>query len=148
MTRTATGAFAFGLLVLISACSDRPSAEETLIEVCRPDNVVSSDLGVAELRVPHDQLVARVHFTEITGEYGVSIHLSEEYAREMAQITRENLNQPLVLSLDDEVVAEPVVQTPILDGRILISGNYTRSQASEIVARLSGPCPPPKPETD
>ncbi|MEM1150048.1 MAG: hypothetical protein AAGI03_05765 [Pseudomonadota bacterium] len=125
----------------IAACADRPEMEAGLTEVCRPIGVEPAELTIGELTVPRDQLVAQLQHSPITGAYGVSISLSEQYARSIARATRENLGQTLAVRLDDEVVAEPVVNTPILDGRVLITGNYTRTAASDIVARLSGPCP-------
>lgn len=131
-----------GLLTGIAGCSPRPSSQEELIEICRPEGVPAARLRIGDLEVPHDQMVARLYHVELTGEYGISIRLAEEYAYQLTQITRENLNAQLPLALDEDVIAEPVVRTPILDGRILIAGNFTRLEASDIVARLSAPCPP------
>ncbi|MEM9738779.1 MAG: hypothetical protein AAF829_02850 [Pseudomonadota bacterium] len=125
-----------------AACTENVVTRDTVIEICRPANVEPALLGIGSLPVPRDQLVARVQHTSITEEYGVSIRLSEQYSEAVAQLTREKLGQPLAISLDETVIAEPLVVTPILDGRILITGNYTRSAASDIVAQLSGPCPP------
>lgn len=142
MTRkTAVFCIVAGCCLALSACAERAQAGASLSEVCRPESVAPAQLGIGTLVVPRDQIVARLQHLPITGEYGVSIRLSEAYAGAVAQMTREALGQPLALRLDDELIAEPVVNTPILDGRVLISGNYTRTAASEIVARLSGPCP-------
>ncbi|MCI4645763.1 MAG: hypothetical protein MRY64_13370 [Hyphomonadaceae bacterium] len=130
------------LLVGLAACSPRPSSQEQLIEVCRPEGVAGATLKIGPLEVPHDKMVARLHHVELTGEYGISIRLAEEYAYQLVQLTRESLNTNLVLALDEDVIAEPMIRSPILDGRILIAGNFTRLEASEIVARLSVPCPP------
>ncbi len=128
-------------LSALSACVDRSGDTPNLSAVCRPDGVAPAQLQIGEVAVPRDQLVAQLQHSPITGEYGVSINLAEEYALAVAQITRESLGQALPLRLDEELIAEPVVNTPILSGNVLISGNYTRSAASDIVARLSGPCP-------
>ena len=130
------------MLAGLAACSPRPSSQDQLIEVCRPAGMEAATLRIGEMEVPHDRMVARLHHVEITGEYGISIRLAEQYAYQLAQMTRENLNQRLPLAVGEDVIAEPVIQTPILDGRILIAGNFTRREAADIVARLSVPCPP------
>ncbi len=130
------------ILAGLAACSPRPSSQEQLIEICRPAGMEAATLRIGEMEVPHDRMVARLHHVEITEEYGISIRLAEQYAYQLAQMTRENLNQSLPLAVGEDVIAEPVIQTPILDGRILIAGNFTRREAADIVARLSVPCPP------
>ncbi|MEL6567082.1 MAG: hypothetical protein AAFQ22_01605 [Pseudomonadota bacterium] len=142
MTFRSTASGILLVCLTLAGCVDRPSAGESLTEICRPATVQPAQFGVGDLVVPRDQIVARLQHTSITDEYGISIRLTEQYSGAVAQMTRESLGQPLPLLLDNEVIAEPVVITPILDGRILISGNYTRTAASDIVARLSGPCPP------
>lgn len=134
----------FGVIaacVAMTGCAERPQAGASLSEVCRPESVAPAQLRIGDLVVPRDQLVAQLQHSPISAEYGVSINLSEDYASAIAQMTREKIGLTLPLYLDDELIAEPVVNTPILGGRVLISGNYTRSAASDIVARLSGPCP-------
>ena len=130
------------MLAGLAACEPRPSSQAQLIEICRSADLESATLRIGEMDVPHDRMVARLHYVELTGEYGISIRLAEEYAYQLVQITRENLNQPLPLALNEDVFAEPVIHTPILDGRILIAGNFTRREAEDVVARLSMPCPP------
>lgn len=124
----------------LAACEGRPASSETLEDICRPAELSAAALGIGDITVPHHKLVAQLHRSDLAGNYGISVRLAEEYAVQLAQLTRENLGEPLELWLDDIVIAEPVVRMPILDGRILISGNFTRSEAAEIVARLSRPC--------
>ncbi|MEM1106822.1 MAG: hypothetical protein AAGH87_10565 [Pseudomonadota bacterium] len=128
-----------------AACNQAPADDDALIEVCRPAGVEAATLGIGEISIPHDLAIARVQYTGVTGEYAVAVRLSQDHAEALTQLTREQLNQPISISLDGVVLTAPVVRTPILDGRILISDNYTRYEASEIVARLSGPCPPATP---
>lgn len=141
-----SGGLAILALAGAAACEARPATSETLEDVCRPAGLEAATLGIGDITVPHHKLVAQLHRSDIGGDYGISVRLAEEYAVELSRLTRENIGVPLALRLDDITIAEPVVQMPILDGRILISGNFTRAEASEIVARLSRPCPTASPQ--
>lgn len=126
--------------LLVGGCVDTAPPEDNSIEVCRPGGVAPADLTIGELVVPHERLVARLQPDLYTDNYAILISFDEEGAAALAQLTRENLNAPIALSLDGEVISEPIVRSPILGGQLQITGNFTRNAASDIVARLSMPC--------
>lgn len=80
------------------------------------------------------------------GGYAVSITLIPADGRALKRLTQRSAGRPYALTVRDQVVAAPRVDAPITKGRVLISGNFTRQQANEIVDRLKGkpvPVPPP-----
>ena len=80
-----------------------------------------------------------------TGGYAVSISLIPADGRALKRLTQNAAGRPYALTVRDQVVAAPRVDAPITEGRVLISGNLTRSDAQQIVDRLKGKIPPPTP---
>ena len=128
---------------LLAACQG--PAHEPYAELCRPAGLDEVSLHIAEMEVAPHRLSARLHHDEATGAYGVAIQLQQADAARLAQMTRERLGEPLDIALGEKVVTSPVVQTPILDGSILMTGGFTRVRAETIVQRLSPPCPETQP---
>lgn len=124
----------------LAACSNGDDTGPRLVELCRPDTVPDQTLMIGDLDIAPGGFDARLSVNEAYGEYGVHIALGEEDARRLAILTRSSLNERLPLRIGEVVISEPVVRTPILDGRILISGNFTRLGAEDVVRQLSPPC--------
>jgi preprotein translocase subunit SecD len=65
-------------------------------------------------------------------------------ARRFAEATREHVGEPLAIVLDNKVISAPVIREPILDGRGMISGNFTVQSASDLALLLrAGALPAP-----
>jgi preprotein translocase subunit SecD len=65
-------------------------------------------------------------------------------ARRFAEATRENVGTQLAIVLDSKVISAPVIREPILDGRGVISGNFTVQSASDLALLLrAGALPAP-----
>ena len=67
----------------------------------------------------------------------VSIEFTPEGAKKFAEITSRNIGRPLAISLDDQIVMAPVVQTAITDGRANISGKFTIDEAKRLTIQLN-----------
>lgn len=67
----------------------------------------------------------------------VQLIFSQEGAEKFAQLTRENLNQPLAIYLDDRPLTAPVVQSVIENGEAVISGQFTTQQAKNLSIQLN-----------
>ena len=67
----------------------------------------------------------------------VALEFSEEGKKQFADITSRNLNRPVAIFLDNRLVTSPMVNEPILDGRAVISGNFTPETASELSIMLN-----------
>jgi protein-export membrane protein SecD len=90
---------------------------------------------------------ATVDFQQSSGlvnEVVVSLEFNDEGKELFAKITSENLQKPVAIVLDGEIISAPVVQSAITDGKAIISGNFTTEQAKILVRRLnSGALPVP-----
>lgn len=96
--------------------------------------------------------------TELTGRYlkksqvvfnaqnqpEVSLQFDETGTKLFAQITKENLNKSVAIYLDGSPISTPTVNSVITGGQAVIQGNFTPSEAKQLVGRLnSGALPVP-----
>jgi preprotein translocase subunit SecD len=68
----------------------------------------------------------------------VTLQLDADGTTQFAGITRANVSHRIALVLRDRVVTAPVIQTPILEGRVQISGNFTEGEAARLATALCG----------
>lgn len=102
-----------------------PSAEPVL------SDFIPSGLTGADLKR------ARVDFDQKTGKPAVSIEFNDEGAKKFADLTKEYLNKPIAIYLDDLYVIAPTVEATITDGRGIITGDYTTEQARTLSIQLN-----------
>ncbi len=88
-----------------------------------------------------DQLVdAQQTFQE--GQAVVNFRFDSTGAQRFARVTRENVGKPFAIILDDRIISAPTIQSPILGGSGVISGNFTTESANELAILLrSGKLP-------
>jgi preprotein translocase subunit SecD len=98
---------------------------------------------VRRAMVTGEQLVdARQAFDSVTNEPTVSITFNAAGGRSFARVTRENVNKPFAIILDDVVISAPNINEPILGGQAQISGSFTVETANELAIQLrSGKLP-------
>ncbi|MBE7210457.1 MAG: hypothetical protein INR65_05515 [Gluconacetobacter diazotrophicus] len=74
-----------------------------------------------------------------TDSGGSSIHLvfSADGKKRFGEITTQYLHERLAILIDGEVRCAPVVQSPILGGDLVISGNFTADEAGKLAADLN-----------
>jgi preprotein translocase subunit SecD len=60
----------------------------------------------------------------------------------LASITRQNVGHRIALVIGDEVITAPVIQEPILDGEIEISGAFSQEAAENLALLLRGSSTP------
>ncbi|MDR6226352.1 protein translocase subunit SecD [Desmospora profundinema] len=77
---------------------------------------------------------ARQDYDE-NGRPVVSVRFKD--ANKFADLTREYLNQPVPIYLDDNELSAPVIRNIISDGRAQISGNFTAEEAQELAELLN-----------
>ena len=77
---------------------------------------------------------AQVTFQE--GQTVVSFVFDAAGARRFGDVTRENVDRPLAIVLDDEVISAPNINEPILGGRGIISGGFTVEEANDLAILL------------
>jgi preprotein translocase subunit SecD len=90
-----------------------------------------------------DELVdAQPAFDQRTNEPIISFRFNNAGARKFGNFTKEHVNQPFAIILDDKVISAPVIREPILGGSGQISGNFTVETANQLAIQLrSGALP-------
>jgi preprotein translocase subunit SecD len=87
---------------------------------------------------------ATATFDPQTNQPVISLQFSPEGTELFAQITREHTGSVLGIFIDDWPATLPVINTPILDGNAVISGNFTLADAQTLAVQLnSGALPVP-----
>lgn len=121
-----------------------PAAEPLTACSTSPTNTPAHryDLGPAEVRGT-DVSAARARFDEQTATgWLVDITFTSRGAKRFADLTTELARQQpptneVAIVLDGSVLSAPAVQTTIPNGKVQISGSFTRSSARELAALLS-----------
>ena len=91
-----------------------------------PTDLTGADLSSAE-----------VVFDQNTGKPSVSIQFNEEGSKKFEEITGKNINQPLAIVLDQNMVSAPIVQEKIVGGKAQISGTFTLDEAKNLEIQLN-----------
>jgi len=87
---------------------------------------------------------ATVTFDPNTGKPQVALSFSKKGTKIFADLTTKNLNKPIGIFLDNDILTAPTVQQSILDGNAVITGQYTTDEARQLaVAINSGALPVP-----
>ncbi len=88
---------------------------------------------------------SRVDFDQRTGQIQVSLQFDAEGAKLFGEITKRNIGKPLAIFLDGQLTGNPpTVQTEILGGKAVITGNYSLQEAKLLAQRLqAGALPVP-----
>lgn len=90
-----------------------------------------TDLTGADLRL------AQVTFQTQDRQPAVSIKFRDQGKDKFAQLTRQYLNLPLAITLDGDIVTSPVVQTEILTGEAIITGDFDLEGAQQLAIQLN-----------
>ena len=92
--------------------------------------------------VTGDQLINAQQSYDQDGVPVVSITFNTAGARRFATTTRDNVNKPFAIILDDRVISAPNINEPILGGNAQIAGNFTVESANTLaIALRSGKLP-------
>lgn len=67
----------------------------------------------------------------------VSVEFSSEGAKKFSEITKRNINKPLAIFLDNELISAPNVQQQIDGGNAVITGQFTTEEAKNLSISLN-----------
>ena len=74
----------------------------------------------------------------------VSFKFNTVGGRKFGEVTKDNIGRQLAIVLDDEVISAPVIQSAIMGGSGVITGNFTSEEANDLALLLrSGALPAP-----
>jgi preprotein translocase subunit SecD len=81
-------------------------------------------------------------FDHQTNQPIISFRFNQSGARKFGAFTKDHVNEPFAIVLDDKVISAPVIREPILGGTGQISGNFTVESANNLAIQLrSGALP-------
>ena len=87
---------------------------------------------------------AILEFDPTTRQAQVSLEFNDEGAKLFASITKANIGKTIAIFLDGAPISTPVVREEITGGKAQITGNFTPTEAKQLVGRLnSGALPVP-----
>lgn len=71
------------------------------------------------------------------GSPQIALQFDSEGTALFAELTKRNLQKQIAILIDGQIVTAPTVQSEILNGQAVITGNYTVASASALVKRLN-----------
>lgn len=80
---------------------------------------------------------ASLEFDPTSYQPVVNLEFNDQGKKIFADLTQKNLGKRLAIFLDGMPISIPLVKEPILDGRAVISGDFTLEQAKQLVQRLN-----------
>jgi hypothetical protein len=82
---------------------------------------------------------AKASVTAMYGEetYIIELNLTGEGTKKFAQITKDNIGKEIAIVIDGKIIMAPKIQTPILDGKCQIHGNFTKAEAKEMAQKIN-----------
>jgi protein-export membrane protein SecD len=80
---------------------------------------------------------SQVSFSENSLSPSISIEFNAEGAKLFAEITKANINKPVAILLDNQIISAPNVREEIRDGKAEISGQFTVEEAKNLVRDLN-----------
>lgn len=80
---------------------------------------------------------AQVQFDQNSGEPQVALQFDSEGSKMFAEITKRNLQKPVAITLDNEVISAPTVQTTIENGQAVITGKFSVDEAKKLAIELN-----------
>lgn len=87
---------------------------------------------------------ADVQINQQTGEPEVAIEFDSEGAKLFKEITQRNLQKPVAIKLDEDIISAPTVQSVIEEGKAVITGKFDIKEAKNLAINLnSGALPVP-----
>jgi len=80
---------------------------------------------------------ADVQFDQNSGEPQVAIQFDAEGSKIFADLTQKNLQKPIAIALDNEIISAPTVQTVIENGQAVITGKFSIDEAKKLAIELN-----------
>ncbi len=85
-----------------------------------------------------------VSFDPNTGAPVVQLKFDSNGAKKFGEITKRNLQKPVAIVLDNQIITAPNVNDAILTGDAIISGGFTQADAKELSTQLNAGALPVK----
>lgn len=80
---------------------------------------------------------ASLIFDDLTGQATISLVYNDEGRKLLADVTENNIGRVMAIFLDGEIISDPVIRDSISNGQAIISGDFTRQEAANLVKNLN-----------
>jgi preprotein translocase subunit SecD len=100
------------------------------------DSPTYSDLRATGL-TGKDLKKTSVGFDPNNGKPQINLEFTADGGKKFGEITSRNIGKQVWILLDGQILTDPVVQQPILDGNAVINGEYTIDEAKNMVITLN-----------
>jgi preprotein translocase subunit SecD len=101
--------------------------------------------GEAPLRVSKEAALDQSHVAQATtqknalsGDPEILVKLTPAGAERFAKITKESIGKRLAIVSNGKILSAPVIRTEIAGGSLVISGNFTPKEISDLTETLNG----------
>ena len=121
----------FALAALLSMVGQTYADEQSLIQIRAPDR---------EISVPAESIVEVSMVAGVNDGLAVWLRLDGEHARELGQLTQTNIGQVVKIFVCGGLILEPMIQTPILGGSLILSNPDPQVVERIFAALQSGKC--------
>lgn len=81
--------------------------------------------------------LAEAQVDDVTGDYIVYVEFDEVATETFASITEQYMGESVSIYLNDELIMNPIVNAPIMDGKCVISTNGTYEETQVLAEKLS-----------
>ena len=78
-----------------------------------------------------------VGFNSQNGKPEINLEFTEDGGKKFDEITSRNIDKPVWILLDGQILTAPIVQQAIMDGKAVINGEYTTQEAKNMVITLN-----------
>ena len=101
--------------------------------------VVQTDKGVSYVKTDLSGRHLKKATAQIDeqGNPEIAIEFNAEGTKIFSELTKENLQKPIAIFLDNELLSAPTVQTQITDGKAVITGKFSIAEAKKLVLELN-----------
>ncbi len=80
---------------------------------------------------------AQVQFDQQTAKPHIALEFNDEGRELFAEVTKNNLNKVLAIFIDDYPVVTPTISSAILDGRAVMTGDFSVEDAKNLAIQLN-----------
>ncbi len=75
--------------------------------------------------------------TDAFGHSEIELTFNETGTKRFAEVTRQNIDKKLAIIINGEILQAPVIRMEISGGQAVISGSFSKEEASDLVKKLN-----------
>lgn len=99
--------------------------------------------GPMRFEICADRLIGtQIGFDDFERRPTLAMGFDDEAARELAELTTRHIGERVIVTLEGQVVTDPIIQEPITGGSIVITGVDTVAEIERIERAARGRCTP------